>query len=118
MKVAIDAMGGDFAPEEIVKGAVSGAKQYGTGIVLVGPQQRIETELAKYNTSGLDIEIVHTDEYLVEGEQPAYALRNKRKASILLTVKMVRDGKASAAIGVGPTGGVFAAALGVLGMLE
>jgi glycerol-3-phosphate acyltransferase PlsX len=118
MKIAIDAMGGDFAPEEIIKGAVAGAKQYGVGILLVGPQDRIQAELAKYDTTSLDIEIIHTDEYLIEGEQPAYALRNKRKASILMAVKMVRDGKAAAAVGVGPTGGVFAAALGVLGTLE
>ena len=118
MKIAIDAMGGDFAPEEIIKGTVAGARQHGVGILLVGPQERIQTELAKYDVAGLDIEIIHTDEYLVEGEQPAYALRNKRKASILLTVKLVRDGKASAAVGVGPTGGVFAAAVGVLGTLE
>ena len=118
MKIAIDAMGGDFAPEEIVKGAVNGARQYDTGIILVGPQERIQAELAKYDTAGLDIEIVHTDEYLIEGEQPAYALRNKRKASILVAAKLVRDGQAAAAVGVGPTGGVFAAAVGVLGIIE
>ena len=118
MKIAVDAMGGDFAPEEIVKGAVLGAKQHNTGITLVGPQERIQAELAKYDTAGLDIDIVHTDEYLIEGEQPAYALRNKRKASILVAAKLVRDGKASAVVGVGPTGGVFAAAVGILGVLE
>ena len=118
MKIAIDAMGGDFAPQEIIKGAIAGAKQYSVGILLVGPQDRIQAELAKYDIVGLDIEIIHTDEYLVEGEQPAYALRSKRKASILMAVKAVRDGKAAAAVGIGPTGGVFAAALGVLGTLE
>jgi glycerol-3-phosphate acyltransferase PlsX len=118
MKIAVDAMGGDFAPEEIIKGAVLGAKQYNTGILLVGPQERIQAELAKYDTAGLDIDIVHTDEFLVEGEQPAFALRNKRKASILVAAKLVRDGKASAMVSVGPTGGVFAAAVSVLGTLE
>ncbi len=82
MKIAVDAMGGDFAPEEIIKGSVLGAKEYGVGIILVGPEERIQVELAKYDTSGLDIEIVHTDEYLVEGEHPAYAMRKKRNASI------------------------------------
>jgi glycerol-3-phosphate acyltransferase PlsX len=118
MKIAIDAMGGDFAPEEIIKGSVSGAREHNVGIILVGPQERIQAELAKYDTSGLDIEIVHTDEYLVEGEHPAYAMRKKRNASIMVAVKLVRDGKAAAAIGVGPTGGVFAAALQALGTLE
>lgn len=118
MKIAVDAMGGDFAPEEIVKGAVEGAKKYNVGVTLVGPQERVQAELAKYDTAGLDIDILHTDEYLIEGEQPAYALRTKRKASILMAAKLVRDGKAQAAVGVGPTGGVFAAAVGVLGTLE
>jgi len=49
MKIAVDAMGGDFAPAEIIKGAVNGAKEYGVGVVLVGPQERIQAELAKYD---------------------------------------------------------------------
>lgn len=118
MKMAIDAMGGDFAPEEIVKGSVLGAREYGVGIILVGPKERIQPELARYDTSGLDIEIVHTDEYLVEGEHPAYAMRKKRNASIMVATKLVREGRAAAVIGVGPTGGVFASALQVLGTLE
>jgi phosphate acyltransferase len=118
MKISVDAMGGDFAPEEIVRGAVLGAREYGVGIILVGPQDRIQKELSRYDCSGLDIEILHTDEYLVEGEQPAYALRTKRKASIALAVKLVREGKADAVVGVGPTGGVVAAALTYLGTLE
>jgi glycerol-3-phosphate acyltransferase PlsX len=118
IKIAIDAMGGDFAPEEIIKGSVLGAREHNVGIILVGPQERIQAELDKYDTSGLDIEIVHTDEYLEEGEHPAYAMRKKRNASIMVAVKLVRDGKAAAAIGVGPTGGVFAAALQALGTFE
>ncbi len=118
MKIAVDAMGGDFAPEEVIKGSVSGAREHGVGIILVGPQDRIRAELDKYDTSGLDIEIVHTDEYLVEGEHPAYAMRKKRQASIMVATKLVRDGRAAAAVGVGPTGGVFAAALQTLGTLK
>ncbi|MDP2916585.1 MAG: phosphate acyltransferase PlsX [Dehalococcoidia bacterium] len=118
MKIAIDAMGGDYAPGDIVRGAVIGAREYHVGIILVGPGDRIQPELAKYDTSGLDIEIVHTDEYLVEGEQPAYALRTKRNASIALATRQVKEGKAQAVIGVGPTGGVVAAALTHLGTVE
>lgn len=118
MKIAVDAMGGDFAPQDIVKGALIGARQYGVGIILVGHEDRIKPELAKIDTSGLDIEIVHTEEYLVEGEQPAYALRTKRKASIALAVRQVREGKAQAALGVGPTGGVIASAVAYLGTVE
>ena len=118
MKIAVDAMGGDFAPVEVIKGAVNGAKQYGVGLIFVGPEQVIQSELAKNDTKGLDIEIVHTDEYLVEGEHPAYAMRQKRKASIMVATKLVREGRAAAVVGFGPTGGVFAAALQVLGTME
>jgi glycerol-3-phosphate acyltransferase PlsX len=118
MKMAIDAMGGDYAPEEIIKGAVTGARQNGVGVILVGPQDRIEQELAKYNHNSIDVSIVHTDEYLIEGEPAAYALRKKRNASILVAVKQVRDGKADAVLSMGPTGGVYSAALQVLGMVE
>jgi phosphate acyltransferase len=118
MKIAIDAMGGDFAPQEVVKGAVAGARETGLGVYLVGQQDKIKPELATLDTANLDIEVVHTDEYLVEGEQPAYALRTKRNASIALAVKLVKEGKAQAAYSAGPTGGVVAAALGYLGMME
>ena len=118
MKISVDAMGGDFAPEEIIKGSVQGAREYDVGIIFVGPEEVIKAELVKHDISGLDIEIEHTDEYLVEGEHPAFAMRKKRKASIMVATKLVRDGRAEAAIGVGPTGGVFAAALQVLGTLE
>jgi len=118
MKIAIDAMGGDYAPQEIVRGAVMGAKEHGVDIILVGPTEQIEKELDNYDRSGVNIEIVHTSEYLIEGEHPAYALRQKRNASILVATKLVKEGKADAVIGAGPTGGVVASALAVLGTLE
>jgi len=115
VKIAVDGMGGDYAPEEIVKGTVIGAKECGVEIALVGPAKRMEEELAKHDCAGVNIEIVHTDEYLVEGEPPAYALREKRDASILVATKLVKQGKADAVISAGPTGGVVASALYVLG---
>ena len=118
MKISVDAMGGDFAPEELIKGSVQGAREHNVGIIFVGPENVIKAELAKNDISGLDIEIEHTDEYLLEGEHPAFAMRKKRKASIMVATKLVRDGRAEAVVGVGPTGGVFAAALQVLGTLE
>jgi phosphate acyltransferase len=118
LKIAIDAMGGDNAPGDVVRGAVQGAGDYGLSIILVGQQDRIKAELSKYPVSGLDIEILHTDEWLVEGEQPAYALRTKRNASIALAVRQVREGKAQAVFSAGPTGGVIASALMGLGMVE
>ncbi len=118
VKIAIDAMGGDFAPAEIIRGSVQGAREHGVGIILVGPQERIRAELAGQPAAGLDIEIVHAEEYLVEGEAPAYALRAKRHASIVIATRLVKEGRAEAVISMGPTGGVMASALMVLGTLE
>ena len=118
MKIAIDGMGGDFAPGDIVKGTVAGAREYGVDIALVGPKEVMEQELARHDCSGVNIEIVDAPEYLVEGEHPAFALRQKRNASVLVATKLVRDGKADAVISAGPTGGVVAAALFILGTLE
>jgi phosphate acyltransferase len=118
MRISVDAMGGDYAPADVVKGAVSAAKELNVGIILVGPQDKIKSELAKSDTSGLEIEIVDTVEYLSEGEQPAYALRTKRNASIAVATKLVKEGKAQAVFSAGPTGGVITSALMILGMLE
>ncbi len=118
MRIAVDGMGGDYAPEEIVKGAVIGAREYGVQIALVGPEERMNQELAKHDLSGAEIEVVHAGEYLIEGEPPAYALRQKRDASIAVATKLVREGKADAVVSAGPTGGVVAAALYILGTVE
>ncbi len=118
MKIAVDAMGGDFAPTEIVKGAITACREHGVEIALVGPTELIEAELAEHELTGTSIEIVHTDEYMMEGEHPAFALRKKRNASVILIAKLVRDGKADAAVSAGPTGGVVASALYVLGAIE
>jgi phosphate acyltransferase len=118
LKIAVDAMGGDFAPQEIIKGAVMGAREYQVGLILIGPREKISQELAKYDATGLEIEVLHTDEYLIEGEQPAYALRTKRQASVTLAAKLVKEGKAGAMISMGPTGGVITTALMVLGTVE
>ena len=118
IKIAIDAMGGDYAPAGPVQGAVAAARRGDIGIYLVGQQEKIKTELAKYDTTRLMIDVVHTDEYLVEGEQPAYALRTKRNASVAVATRLVKDGQAQAAFSAGPTGGVIAAALMILGMME
>lgn len=115
VRIAVDAMGGDFAPAEIVQGSVDAAREERVEILLVGPQDVVESELRKHDTDGLSIQIVPASEYLVEGEHPAMAIRQKRDTSIVVATKLVRDGKADAVVGAGPTGGVVASALIILG---
>lgn len=115
VRISVDTMGGDFAPAEIIKGSIEAARKKGVELLLVGPRDIVENELEKYDTDGLPIQIVPASEYLVEGEHPAVAIRKKRDASIVVATKLVRDGKADAVVGAGPTGGVVASALTLLG---
>lgn len=110
-RVALDAMGGDFAPAETVAGAVQAAGEYNMGVTLVGPEPLIKAELAKHDVTGLDLDIVHTDEVIGMDEHPAEAVRSKRRNSITLCHELVRDGKAIGAVSAGNSGAVMAAAM-------
>jgi phosphate acyltransferase len=110
-RVALDAMGGDHAPGEIVKGAVDAAGELNIGVILVGPEPLIKVELAKYDVTGLDLTIVHTDEVVGMDEHPAEAVRTKRRNSITLCHELVRDGKAIGAVSAGNSGAVLAASI-------
>ena len=78
--LAIDAMGGDYAPEEIVKGAVAAAEQHGYEILLVGQEDVLGKELAKYNRPDC-VTIIHAPEVVAMDEPPALALRRKKGTS-------------------------------------
>ncbi len=110
-RIALDAMGGDHAPAEVVLGAVQAARELGIGVLLVGPEDQIRSELAKYDAAGLDLEIVHTDEIIGMDEHPAEAVRAKKRNSITLCHELVRDGKAAGAVSAGNSGAVMTAAI-------
>ncbi len=109
--VSLDAMGGDKAPAETVLGAVQAAREYGTGIYLVGKEDIIRSELAKYDISGLDLPIIHTDEEITMDDHPATAVRRKKNASMILALQLVRDGQALGAVSAGNSGAMLAASL-------
>lgn len=111
MRIAIDAMGGDFAPREIVKGAVEAARGL-PGIeklFLVGDESAIKAELALYGETPSCIEIRHASEVIEMGESPALALRRKKDSSIMRAVEMVKNGEAGAIFSAGSTGAAVAA---------
>jgi len=118
VKIALDAMGGDYAPEEIVKGAVLAAEKNDVEISLVGPSDTVAGELAKYSTSYLPLHCVGADGFIGEGESPALAVRRRPNASIAVAVKMVKKGEADAVVGAGSTGAIVTSALRYLGMVE
>jgi phosphate acyltransferase len=110
-RVALDAMGGDNAPGQIVEGAVQAARELGIGVALVGPEETVRPELARHDTSGLDLEVVHADEVIGMDEHPAEAVRAKRRNSMTVALELVRDGHAVAAVSAGNSGAMLAASL-------
>ena len=93
MKIAVDAMGGDYAPEEIVLGAVEAVKAYDFDVVLVGDEKKIRGVLTKYGAKESDrLSIVHASEVIEMGEHPAQAIRRKKDASIVVATRLVKDG--------------------------
>jgi glycerol-3-phosphate acyltransferase PlsX len=118
VRVAVDAMGGDYAPAEVIKGAVAATKDTGVEIILVGPMSTLQAELASYDVSRLPLRCVNADEFVKEGEPPALVLRQKRNASIIVATKLVKSGEADAVLSAGPTGAVVASALTILGLAE
>jgi phosphate acyltransferase len=111
VRVALDAMGGDNAPSETVLGAIQAAREYGIGVYLIGREEAIRAELAKHDTNGLDLPIVHTNEVIEMDEHPANAVRRKKNASMTLALQLVRDRAALGAVSAGNSGAMMAASL-------
>lgn len=118
IRVAVDVMGGDNAPGEVVTGAVEAARQDGVQVALVGDPDLVERELAGHDVKGLPIQAVPSEGVILEGEQPAVALRQKPRASILVSTGLVKKGLADASVTMGSTGGAMAAAAVVLGVID
>ena len=110
MRIAVDAMGGDFAPKEIVRGAVEAAKKYDCEIVLVGDEEQIRAELHGEDPAALRISIVHASEVIGMNEHPAEAVRSKKDSSVVVATRLVKDGSCDAVFSAGSTGAAVAAA--------
>jgi len=118
VRVAVDAMGGDHAPGEVVAASVEAARQWGIQISLVGDSNAVKSELGKYDIEGLGIISVPSEGSILEGEQPAQMLRQKPRASILVATGLVKAGEVDAVVTMGSTGAAMAAAAVLLGVIE
>jgi glycerol-3-phosphate acyltransferase PlsX len=119
--IALDAMGGDYAPKSNIEGAIQFLKENknGVGIYLVGNREILEKELKKYNIpNGLPLEIVHAEEVIEMDEPPSIAVRKKRKSSMYIAGKLVREGKAQAFVSAGNTGAAMAVSKFIVGAAE
>jgi len=117
VRIAVDAMGGDHAPAETVKGAVQAARELGVEIILVGPQAQVEKELGRHDTAGLTIRIVDATETIVDGEHPVLAVMRKPDSSIAVATKLVKSGEADAVVSAGSTGACMVCGMQYLGTL-
>ena len=117
MHIAIDAAGGDFAPRNIVDGALVAARHLGFGVTLVGERARLEDEVARQDTGRVDVRIVDAPDVIGMGESPAVSLRKKPGASVRRAAETVARGEASAFFSAGNTGATFLAAHAAFGML-
>jgi len=111
MKIAVDAMGGDYAPAVVVEGALSAARELNIPIILVGDRERIEAELAKHKAANQNISIVHASEVVAMDESPAQAIRKKKDSSLRVCFDLVKSGAAEAVVSAGNSGAAMAAGI-------
>jgi phosphate acyltransferase len=115
MKIALDAMGGDNAPKEIVIGAMKAVEEFSDiHITLVGDENKINDHLKQHER----ITILHTEEVILGTDEPVRAVRRKKNASMVLAAGLVSDGNADACISAGNTGALMAAGLFVVGRID
>ncbi|MBE5905964.1 MAG: phosphate acyltransferase PlsX [Lachnospiraceae bacterium] len=118
-KVVLDAMGGDNAPGEIVLGAVNAVKDRPElSVVLTGQEDAIKKELSKYTYPEEQIQIVHTEEVIETAEPPVLAIRRKRDSSMVVGLRMVKEGEADAFVSAGSTGALLAGGQLLVGRLK
>ena len=110
MRIVLDAMGSDDYPVPDVAGAVMAAREWSDEIILVGREEQIRQELARHDTAGLRLEIVHAPQVIEMDDEPARAARVKKDSSMHVGMNLVRDGQADGYVTAGNTGGVLAVA--------
>ena len=118
MPIAVDAMGGDFAPQCAVEGAVSAILEDGAEVLLVGDRARIEAELARLAGLGRrprQIEVIHAEEVVGMDEPAITPIRKKRRSSIRICAELVKEGRAQALVTAGNTGAAMISAKMVIG---
>ncbi|MBQ2740024.1 MAG: phosphate acyltransferase PlsX [Clostridia bacterium] len=119
IKIAVDAMGGDYAPEQQVKGAVQALQQQkDLFLYLCGDKTAVEAELAKYKYDASRVEVVHTTEIITNEEEPAKAVKMKKDSSTVVAFRLVKDGKADGVVSSGSTGAVLSCGVLILGRVR
>lgn len=118
MKIIVDAMGGDNAPSEIVKGVIDAVKEYDIEVILVGLEDSINKELKKYNYPEEKVEVLNADQIITNEDDPAVAIRRKKDSSIVVAARALSEGKADGLISAGSTGALLATGLFIVKRID
>jgi glycerol-3-phosphate acyltransferase PlsX len=118
MKIAVDAMGGDYGPAPVVEGALQAVQELGVGIVLVGDDAAIREQLARLRCTDPRVTVRHAPQVVEMHESPAQVARKKRESSIWIATELVKSGEASGVVSAGNTGASVVSAFFVLGMIK
>lgn len=118
MRIAVDAFGGDHAPEAIVKGCAIAATKISDEIILVGDETKIKELLAQENVPAGRISIRHASEVIETGEPPVEAIRKKKDSSLVVALQLVKNGEADAVVSAGNTGAYLAGAFRFIGRMK
>ena len=118
MRIAIDGMGGDNAPEEIVKGCLEAAGSINDELYIVGQEEAIRKELKKYRSVPDNIKIVNATQIVTGEDSPVRAVRTKKDSTLVKALLLVKDGTCDVAVSAGNTGALMAGALLMLGRIR
>ena len=118
VRVAIDCMGGDHAPQETVKGAIQALASSNAELLLVGDPGAVQVELARYDVTSLPITVVPSEGKIGDDEHPVQAMRQKPRASVVVATHLVKQGQADVMVSIGSTGASMASAVLTLGLME
>lgn len=118
VRVAVDAMGGDHAPQEVVKGTLQALLSEPIEVLLVGDQDLVQLELAKYDLAKTQVRVIPSNGVISDDEHPVQALRHKPEASIVVANQLLKKDEADVVVSMGSTGATMASAVLVLGLME
>ncbi|MEM7816406.1 MAG: phosphate--acyl-ACP acyltransferase, partial [Candidatus Aenigmatarchaeota archaeon] len=117
-RIGLDISGGDFAPYEIIKGAILAKKELNVDIFLIGDKREIELNIKKFNEEISKFEIIDAPEKIEMAESPVSAVRKKRKSSIVIGINLLKEKELDAFVSCGNTGAVVSASSLILGLVE
>lgn len=118
MKILLDGMGGDNAPDVIIEGAIASLKEMNEEIIIIGQEEVLNASLAKYGYKGDRISIVNASEVIQNEDAPVKAVRTKKDSSIVKGLNMIKNGEADVFISAGSTGALLAGGLFILGRIQ